>query len=200
MVAQGGGGRIVNVTSVVDAAADRGARPPTCTAKGGILGADEDAGGRARPARHHGQRPLPGRDRHAAEPDGLHAAGAAQLRGAHPARPHRGARGDRRRDRLPRASDASRYVNGVELVVRRRVRPQRQRRARANLERRSDGSSATRSDPGDPDAVHRGRRRGRRRRASPRRAPRRRRRRPRDHDHRRDGRVPAPLARGATAA
>ena len=88
MLAQGTGGRIVNVTSAVNvlAVADLSAYG---AAKGAIAVADEGARARAGAGRDHGQRGRAGRDRHGAERGRVHAGGAAHVRAADPARPHR---------------------------------------------------------------------------------------------------------------
>ena len=90
-----GSGSIVNVTSV---ARSQGIPEPRrlCRREGRDRGVDEDARGRARAARRHGQRGRSGRDGHAAERPRLHGRGAAHLRGADPARAHRHGGGGRR--------------------------------------------------------------------------------------------------------
>ena len=128
MVAQGNGGRVINVTSVVGHPADR--RPLGLRHREGRdPRADEDARRRVRAAADHRQRALARGDGHTAQPGRLHAAGARDLQRADPARPHRLCRGDRRPVRLPRLGRVPvRHGNGARR--RRRHRPQRQRRPR----------------------------------------------------------------------
>ena len=95
------GGRIVNVTSISGIIGVGGIGAYTA-AKGAVDGADEGARRRARPGGDHRECARPGSDRHAAQHRGVHARGAACVRGAHPARAHRKRGGDRGRGPLPR--------------------------------------------------------------------------------------------------
>ena len=111
-----GGGRIVNVTSIVDIQpiADLSAY---VAAKGGIVALTKVLAVELGPLRHHGQRARAGCDGHAAQPGRLHARRAAYLQRAD-SRSVGSRRPRRSRTRsLFLASDASRYVTGHELVV-----------------------------------------------------------------------------------
>ena len=100
MVAQGTGGRIINVSSAADilVVADLGAYT---AAKGAIVAMTKVL---ALELADHGitvNAHRPGGDRHAAQPDGLVARGAPRVRAADRAAPDRDGRGGRRRRALP---------------------------------------------------------------------------------------------------
>ena len=91
MLAQGTGGRIVNVTSAVNVLAVAGLSAYGA-AKGAIAALTKALALELAPARDHGQRGRAGRDRHGAERERVHAGGASHLRAADPARADRHAR------------------------------------------------------------------------------------------------------------
>ena len=116
MVAQGGGGRIINVTSVVDIQpiAELSAY---VTAKGGILGLTKTLAVELGPHGITVNALVAGSDGHAAQPGGVHAGGAQRT-----TRTGSRSAGSPRPEEIADpfvflASDASRYVTGLELVV-----------------------------------------------------------------------------------
>ena len=137
MVGQGDG-RIVNVTSVahIQPLANLVAY---CSAKGGVKALTSVLAVELGRLGISVNAVAPGCDRDPAQRPDVHAGGAGQLRGTHPARPDRVARGDRRRDRLHR-------VRCRPLRERRRARrrrrhhPRRHSRPCADVERRRSGA------------------------------------------------------------
>ena len=101
MIAQGGGGRIINMTSVHE---DWPMPNNTayCLSKGGHAHADQDRGRGAGPAQHLRRRCRARRREHADQrADDQRPRGAGQAEQRHPDRPHGRARGDRLGGGLP---------------------------------------------------------------------------------------------------
>ena len=143
MVAQGTGGRIINVTSVVDIQpiAELSAY---VTAKGGILGLTKTLAVELGPHGITVNALSPGRDRHAAQPGRVHARRCARTttsasRSGGSPRPRRSPTPFA----LPRLGRVA-LRHGLELLVDGGHRPERQRRARADA-RRADSRSRERS-------------------------------------------------------
>ena len=102
MIAQGGGGRIINISSIHEDWPMPG-NSPYCLAKGGVRMLTRTAGVELAPARHHGRRRRPGRGPHAdRRGDAVRSGREGQARERHPARPRRRAAGDRATRRVPR--------------------------------------------------------------------------------------------------
>ena len=102
MIAQGDGGRIINITSVHEDWPMPG-NTPYCLSKGGMRMLTRTAGVELAPARHPRRRRRPGRGGHADQRVDRGRPGEDEdARRRHPDRPHGAARGDRQRRRLPR--------------------------------------------------------------------------------------------------
>ena len=96
MIAQGGGGRIINISSIHEDWPMPG-NSPYCAGQGRRADADPDGRRRARTTRHHRRRRRPGRGPHAdRRRHPVRPGREGQARERHPARSRRGARGDRR--------------------------------------------------------------------------------------------------------